>query len=150
MGYISKVSGQLEFTRDITPSNPIEEITPEVLEAVAKLGFDINNLPLPPMGLSEAAIKEMEAHENLSYWFDISEDEADADDSESGKAYEIEEDIQEIIRIAREDGVTVNGTITIAGEEAGDIWRVVVTENKAQKEKIALTWPDGTTYPTRR
>lgn len=146
MGYTSRVNGQLYFLRSVEET---PEIPKELIEEAAKYGAVIAQ-PEPLIGLSEAAIEKMQADSEISWWFpEIDEEVADADDSESGKAYNLEGIIRSLVKIAVEDGCTVSGTINVRGEEAGDIWRVIVKNNVQHREDVIITWPDGTRYPNR-
>lgn len=51
------------------------------------------------------------------------------------------EDVQEAIDTFK--GHEVRGTLTLWGEEFGDIRRIVVDEDGVREEEAILSWPDG-------
>lgn len=67
--------------------------------------------------------------------------------SHSGKAYEIEKEVKEVVNILSSNGFNVNGKIMIVGEdtEAPDWNKVSVKDNSVSlmKGKVSIVFPDG-------
>lgn len=60
-----------------------------------------------------------------------------------GKYYNLKADVAAIIELVK-DKTKVSGEILVSGEEAGDLWRILVKDNKMTVEKAVVMWPDGT------
>lgn len=60
------------------------------------------------------------------------------------KAYYTDSQIRTLVQHAAQEGCTVNGSITIVGEEQGDVSRIRVDNNQVIVEQAQLVWPDGT------
>lgn len=60
---------------------------------------------------------------------------------ESYKGYEIIATVQKIIDA--HPGHTFSGRFDCEGEEAGDLWRLVVRDGRATKVEPQIIWPEG-------
>lgn len=61
-----------------------------------------------------------------------------------GKLYSLERELAELAKFLKDKGVLVNGTVEGKGEDAADIWRIVIKDGVAVKEMAIIRWPDGT------
>jgi len=148
LGYEDKVYGQLHFTREV-PVDVQVEVPAEFLAQAEQYGFVIAEDPKRSLiGLSPEAIAVLDADEQGAAWFfNFSETVADADDSDSGRTYNLEGIVESIVKVANADGVSVNGVVIVHGQQSNtDIWRVVVDDNRVRKEKAVISWPDGSVY----
>ena len=128
----------------------VERLQKEAYDEEFVLLAQKNGVDLPPLreGLSVTAINEIKQDENLNFWFYFDEDDGEAICSagESGKAYDFEQDVDKMLKIVDADGCVANGTLVVEGSEQGDVYRLIITDNKATKEKATLRWPDGTEF----
>lgn len=60
-----------------------------------------------------------------------------------GKFYNLSADVEALIELVK-DKTKVNGEIRVNGEEASDLWRILVKDNKITVEEAVVMWPDGT------
>ena len=67
--------------------------------------------------------------------------------SQSGKAYSIDQDVQNVVDYFKNDGYAVEGEIRIIGEESPDFRRVIVRDGVAVLEQatVTISFPDGST-----
>ena len=68
--------------------------------------------------------------------------------SQSGKAYSIDQDVQNVVDYFKNDGYAVEGEIRIIGEESPDFRRVIVRDGVAVLEQatVTISFPDGSTW----
>lgn len=140
MGYISDISGKLDVSYN---EQTVKEYPEDLLALASSQG-----IKLPPLtnrtGLSKQTIEILKNHD-ASYWFQFDENYVDASYGESGKAYEFERELKEVLEIIEEDNCTANGILVRSGEEQGDMERFIVENNKiVRTESARLLWPDGT------
>jgi len=142
MGYISRLEGDLSFTYKGNENLP-KEFPADFVRAAKENGVTLPDLSTPRVGISRAALDNLKnSDRQLTYMFDFSNQEAEQI-GESGKFYDLDSDLEEIVRIVKEDECFVNGTVIRWGEENGDVERFVITDNKITNEKAILRWPDG-------
>lgn len=127
MGYSSRISGDLEFTRrqgGQASEKDYEGLSPQAL----------------------AAASDKNVYGDLNYFFELEEEGAFAT-GETAKSYDLLENVTSFVALADEDGVDVNGVILIKGEDSGDVSRIVVTGSTVKREqaKVVIQWTDGTT-----
>jgi hypothetical protein len=147
MGYDNAVNGQLHFTRKDVTVNSV--VLPEEVQKIAdSYGLVVPEAPVLPHGLSKAVVSELEADENISWWFDFNSEGtvADTDNSESGRTYHLFSYVAKIVKAAEADGCSVNGVLVIRHSEECKVSRIVVTNSSAREEKATISWPDGTIY----
>lgn len=67
--------------------------------------------------------------------------------SSRGKLYYIEEDVIAIVSflVAKYDAA-VNGRLYVSGEDAVDLWRIAVVDNKVTSEEARVSFPDGSVF----
>lgn len=64
-----------------------------------------------------------------------------------GKLYAINEDILSIVSLLVEKyDATVNGRLYVSGEDAGDLWRINVVDNKVTSEEARILFSDGSVF----
>lgn len=63
-----------------------------------------------------------------------------------GKFYGLEDDINSLVGILGQVGISVKGVIECVGEEQPDIWRLVVKDGSVIREGVRMVWPDGSEY----
>lgn len=131
MGYYSTVTGELEATNRNGSSDRPSDIEHDVINAAFDKEIDRSNA-----GYWVSDIDAAFGGYSISYGGD------------SGKAYEIEKDVQEVVDFFVKRGFDVSGKLQIEGEETGDFSRVTVVDNKAkfEKAKVTITFSDGSTW----
>lgn len=87
----------------------------------------------------------------IGYFLFVDEDAGDEVEleatGESGKAYEFDADIEELANFLDSRGLLLNGTFIRAGENNGDVQRIIVVNNKITNNEVAkLVFADGTEY----
>lgn len=148
MGYYSRVRGDVSFTRkpQITDEPTVAEraALKEQLRALGGgVSFEDEEVPVAFF----KALRDEDKFDYLNAFFEIIEDEAYmTSEGESGKAYGIEDEFGELVKVADAHDVLVEGIITVEGEEAGDIWRLVIKDNVVTHEETKIVWPDGSEY----
>jgi hypothetical protein len=147
MGYTSRLTGELEISI-ISPT--LTDSTSAYPEELVRLAKEHNiSLPEPEVeeqeGFSDAAWKKLQENPDFDFWF-YSEDNALFAAEESGKAYDFEQLLDHILKVAKEDGRALNGTLVREGQRQGDVQRFLFKDNHYIAEKVTITWPDGTEY----
>jgi hypothetical protein len=147
MGYTSRITGELEISI-VSPT--LVEAASTYPEELVKLAKEHNiSLPEPENnereGFSDEAWKKLQEHPDFDFWF-YSEDSALLPNDESGKAYDFGLLLDHILKVAKEDGCVLNGTLIKEGQAQGDIERFLFKNDHYITEKVIITWPDGTKY----
>lgn len=122
MGYYSDVDGALYFSE---PVDPVDRGA--VLSAIKR---DVYNSWIVEMAHDEGYFTDG------SIRFQV----------DGSKVYSLEDEVKTLVRVLRLAKVTVNGTVTVLGEEQPDVWRLRVLDSVVTKETARLVWPDGTEY----
>lgn len=146
MGYYSSVRGEVSFTRQPEGIDEAKAAERKALEEQLRaLGgnivFDDEEVP----SAFVEALRDESVFSDLTYVFEIDEDGLTAS-GEGGKVYHLQDEIEEMAKLAQKHRVLVNGIITVTGEEAGDIWRMVLKDSVAERQLTKIVWPDGTEY----
>ena len=115
MGYISTAEGTLRFE-------------PSLTEDLAAEAIDFVNKAVP---YAYWVGEQLESGDTWHAWFD-------------GKLYSLDRELIALAGFLKSKGVVMNGTVTGSGEDAVDIWRIVVKDGEAVKEMAEIRWPDGT------
>lgn len=115
MGYYSTAQGSLVFSPELSP-----ELANEAVEHVTKT-------VTYPYWVEH----ELTPGSRWDAYFD-------------GKLYSLESELTELAKFLKDKGVLVNGTVEGKGEDAADIWRIVIKDGVAVKEMAIIRWPDGT------
>jgi hypothetical protein len=140
MGYYSDISGELEVSYN---DKAVKEYSEELLSIAARDGIELPALT-NRTGLSKKAIETLNGLD-ASWWFSFNENSVDASDSESGKAYEFDSQLEEVLEVIRKDNCTANGIFIRRGEEQGDVERFIIQNTQlVRTESAKMVWPDGT------
>ncbi len=153
MGYYSYFR-----TKELFISVPEQdEETVKVIDTARKLAESVGGAFIVTSNANKAgAIVSDWLHANkngIGYFFDIEDAEDDADvltvfyTGESGKAYDFNRDLREFTDFLASNDLVLNGTIYRVGEDAGDVERFIVKDNKiVTNDSASLRFPDGSTF----
>lgn len=147
MGYTSYIQSTLNASFEAeeipTPSAALRELA-------AREGFDLEQ---PAFSAKTTAnylkrvSTELKDH-YFDYWFqtEAEEDGSNVDFKpvgEQGKAYTLEEMLEQLAVITAECGGRLNGDVVVIGEAAGDIWKVSFKDNVSSKDEVVLSWKNS-------
>ena len=126
MGYYSSLSGQI----DIDPPLDARELRTCVwLRPTANIHVEISETQVDT---DDGVLTKKSGPTLVPY-------------GEHTKAYDLEENVSAFV--AEYAGShRCNGSITVEGEDAGDVWRIRVVNNVVVRETARVVWPDGTEY----
>jgi hypothetical protein len=133
MGYLSRLEGEIQIQPPLRWS--------EIKDSKFRPDFDRDRSIR--YRIDEQRIEDDDGERVTRYAIAIE----DAWDGDSVKHYGVDSDLQEIAA-AHPDHV-YTGQLIRYGEENGDVERYRIVSGRVVAEKAALTWPDGTTEPTR-
>lgn len=150
MGYYSSVYGDVDFKRkpQVTDEATAAEraALAEQLRALGgAISFEDEEVPKAFLD----ALRDEKQFGDINYVFDLEyleEEPSISSNGEGGKVYNLEKEFRVLVKIAEQHGVLANGIVTVTGEEAGDIWRLVIKDNVVEHEETKVIWPDGTEY----
>lgn len=134
MGYYSDIIGTLEISR-----NTVEELPEELVQVAAKYDF---TLPEPVKGLTKQAIKNIKNDDSLD-WLVTPKKDALVFRASEANVEDFADILETVLAIVSEDEAVANGTIYRTGEDAGDVERFIVKDNKFVAESAELVWPNG-------
>lgn len=120
MGYTTKFSGELKFANHITPEQRLR------LDDI--LGKDARDHPEWHAG-------------NLTYIdLQLTIDHHGLEHNHSEKSYDLHEQINLVIDLMKKDfpEFELTGKLLAQGEEAGDVWYIVMENNKAIVQEIDI------------
>lgn len=137
MSYNSRVNGKLRFT--VKKDGPTEWPA-DVQEAAERHGLNLPTLD-ERKGLSKAAVRKLKDSE-LRRFLQFTET-GTKPSGESFTAYDIDDELREMLHVITKDDCLVKGTLYVMGEEQGDLQRFVFTGTTFRTERAKLVWPDG-------
>lgn len=151
MGYTSRLYTRGEST--ITARTPEltekELLDRELFAAEAKArGFEIKDNRVPKLyKIVNEYLKDRD--KNFGWWFYVQEtDDPDTIElhevGESGKAYELDKEINDFLTFLNQNDFSLNVRIFREGEESGDVTRYIIEDSRlVSVDDAELRFPDG-------
>jgi hypothetical protein len=151
MGYTSNVytRGESTISARMPEFTQDELVARELFAAEAKArGFEVKDTKVPEVfKLVEGYLKANK--DNFGWWFYVKE----TDDpnliilesaGESGKAYELDQEINDFLKFLDENDLSLNVRIYREGEESGDVTRYIIEDSiLISSDDAELLFPDG-------
>jgi hypothetical protein len=148
MGDRSAVGGSIKFEsieKDPVKARLREErkaLTEQARRLGGKVEFFSSDSDVNPDFLRE--LRHASNFNSLKQFFKVTDD-ALVEQGQLGYDNGLEADAERLVQIAHEHDVLVNGNVTVYGEEPGDIWRLLITDNVVERQSPQIVWPNGDT-----